>query len=119
MDRLYNIFEREKDNNPGFTVKYNKFKNSLEYRNENGKLTVVFNPDNVKGTEEFYFNSGTKSGLGDYVLKTIDAGKLGLPTNHFKYLPPEFLEIAQRYQYDRDTIGVEQKKNKNMSIEMG
>ena len=106
MDKLYNIFEREKDNNPGFTVKYNKFKNSLEYRNEN-----------VKGTEEFYFNSGTMSGLGDYVLKTIDAGKLGLPTNHFKYLPPEFLEIAQRYQYDRDTIGVEQKKNKNMSIE--
>lgn len=114
MDKLYNIFEREQRNNPDVTVHYNKFRQSLDYSNENGVLTVVFNPDGKEGCEDFYFKADKyDSGLGTLMLQTMDEGRFGVSPDYIiKTMPKEFLEIAQRYQFDRDVIGVEKRNEK-------
>lgn len=113
MDNLFNIFEREKKNNPDLTVHYNKFSNSLDYSNENGVLTVLFNPDGNNGCEEFYFKQNKhEKGFGELVLKTNDYGRIGVSPDYIlQELPEEFIKAAQRYQFDRDTIGIEQQKS--------
>lgn len=120
MDKLYNIFERESKNiknnfsDMDITLHYNKLRNSMDYSNGNGTLTVVFNPDGKEGCEDFYFK-GDKydTGLGTLVLQTMDEGKFGVSPDYIiSKIPKEFIEIAQRYQFDRNEIGVEKKAEK-------
>ncbi len=120
MNKLYDIFEREKENNPNVTVHYNKFRQSLDYSNDNGVLTVLFNPEKdgerQEGCEEFYFKSSRHDkGLGRLVLKTSGYGSVGVSDEYcIREIPDEFIRIAQRYQFNREEIGVEKNPPKPM-----
>lgn len=113
MDNLYNIFQREKERvGNDFTVFYNKQKKSLQYRNEEGTLTVLFNEEN--GSENIHYRPANKEnvGLGNLVQETTEYGRRGLLSDDFLTMPKKFQHITQDYQFNRDVIGVEKPKEK-------
>lgn len=109
MDKLYNIFQREKNRvGDDMTVFYNKNKNTLQYKNESGTLTVLFKPE--ERAEDIYFRpGGTKErvGYGTLVMENMDSGRRALYSQTTFDIPQEFINIAQSYQFDREAIGVE------------
>lgn len=108
MDSLYNIFQREKSRvGNEFTLFYSKPKNSLQYKDNVGTLTVVFDPKN--GCEKIYYrNEADKGvGLGNLVTTITQHGYLAVLEDAFWDLPDNFTRITRDYQFNRDAIGVE------------
>lgn len=109
MDSLYNIFQREKNRvGDDMTVFYNKNRNFLQYKNENGTLTVLFKPK--ERAEDIYYrpNDATEQvDLGTLIQRNTDSGRLAKFGAEIFDLPQEFIDIAQSYQFDREAIGVE------------
>lgn len=111
MDSLYNIFQREKNRvGDDMTVFYNKNKNSLQYKNEKGTLTVLFKPD--ERAEDIYYRSNDTTervGFGTLIQQNTDSGQWAKFGAAIFDIPQEFIDIAQSYQFDREAIGVERK----------
>lgn len=115
MDSLYNIFQREKNRvGDDMTVFYNKNKNSLQYKNDKGTLTVLFKPE--ERAEDIYYRSSDTAervGFGTLVQQNTDSGQWAKFSNAIFDIPQEFIDIAQSYQFDRESIGVETKSELN------
>lgn len=123
MDNLYDIFQREKERvGNDVTIFYNKNKNTLQYKNEEGTLTVKFKPE--KGAESFYYRPNTteRVGFGTLVQENYENGKDVKCHSEIFDIPQRFIDITQDYQFNRDKIGIEKtdkkpKKVRNTSIE--
>lgn len=110
MDRLYNIFQREKERvGDKFTVFYNEKRNLLQYSNNEGTMTVLF--DSNKGTEDFYYRSSDAeqgSGLGTLVQQNAEHGhRAKFGKEIFELCSQQFIDLCCDYQFNRDAIGVE------------
>lgn len=110
MDSLYKIFQREKVRvGDKFTVFYNQKKNLLQYSNNEGTLTVLF--DAKKGTEDFYYrpnDTERDSGLGTLIQQNIEHGHRAVLTKEvFDICSQDFIDLCADYQFNRDSIGVE------------
>lgn len=108
MDNLYDIFQREKNRvGDEMTVFYNKNRNTLQYKNDEGTLTVQFKPE--KGAENFYFRPNTEErvGIGTLVQENFENGSSVKFHSEIFDIPQEFINLVQVYQFDRDKIGVE------------
>ena len=108
---LYKLFQREKERvGNEFTVYFNKQHNTLQYSDDEGRLTVEFD-DREKSERFFYLDlkSGKKhQGLGECVYVTADSGRFGHFADSFMELPQRFVDLAQAYQYDREAIGIDE-----------
>lgn len=110
MDSLFNIFEREKKRvGDKFTVFYNQKKNWLQYSNNDGALTVVFDAEN--GSEQFYYRSKDAekgTGIGKLIQQTIEHGhKARFAKESIDFCPQDFINLCADYQFNRKAIGVE------------
>lgn len=110
MDRLFNIFQREKKRvGDRFTVYYDKERKAMRYSNSEGVLTVLFNEE--KGSEHFYYkpNSAKRSkGPGILVEEISIFGHKALSYLRSPDLcPQEIIDLIHDYQSNRGEIGVE------------
>lgn len=121
MDSLYNIFQREKERvGDEFTVFYSENRNSMQYKNEVGTLTILFQPE--EGSEKMYYRSNDEKnrvGLGELVQTLTENGENSRLTAAFDGIPQEFSELAHSYQFDRDQIGVEKPAQQPKKIKGG
>ena len=117
MDNLYDIFQREKNRvGDEVTVFYNKNKNTLQYKDNEGTLTVQFKPE--KGAENFYYrpNTSERVGLGTLVQENLENGTSVKFHSEIFNIPQKFINIVQDYQFDREKIGVEKSDKKPKRI---
>jgi hypothetical protein len=126
-DSLYNIFRKEQARvGDTFEVSYNERNSSLQYRNDKGTMTVIF--DMEKGNEDFYFRfkGADKSvGLGENFCNVTNHGESSfmdskaiarlnkLQPPELKEPPQEFIDLAAEYFYDRKELGFEVEKPKS------
>lgn len=112
MDNLCNIFKREKNRvGDKYTLFYNQRKNSLQYSNDEGVLTVIF--DAKREAENFYYcpnNDKGKGTLGVLVQQNIERGQRAVVAKEiFDICSQNFIDLCADYQFNRDAIGVEMK----------
>lgn len=117
MDKLFNIFERERNRlkDEDVTVFYNSKRNTMQYSKDEGTLTVAFNTyedKNTEGCEKFTFKpKGDNASI--FIQQTYDFGQYSkLDIDNLLRMPELLRNIAQDYQYNRDAIGVERQPNK-------
>lgn len=114
MNTLYNIMRREQERNPDVDVYYSEKNNSLQYINGNGVMTVVFGRN---GMEDFYYRSHSEknTGLGFKFQSLVGKGAYGKVDSSFMLgeLPYRFLEIAQAYQFSRETMNIDYEQKKH------
>lgn len=106
MDRLFNIFQREKKRvGDRFTVYYDKERKAMRYSNSEGTLTVMFDEEN--GSEDFYYKfAGENRGL--LIQQLIDYGHRGVFSSEiFRLLSQEVINLMSDYRFNRKLIGVE------------
>lgn len=109
-DSLFAVFQREKDRvNDRFTVFYNQKEHLLQYFNDEGTLTVLF--DEKKGAENFYYKSRgieSNSKYGTLIQQTADHGHKAVFTKEiFNLCSQNFIDLCADYQYNRESIGIE------------
>lgn len=113
MNTLYNIMKREKERNPDMDIYYSEKKKSLQYKNHEGTLTVLFRDD---GLEDFYFrekNSTAGTLIGSRVQVLAEKGKYGqIESEPFFDMPKRFRDITQSYQYDRENMNIDYEERK-------
>lgn len=114
MNKLYNIMRRKQERNPDVDVYYNEKNKSLQYINNKGVMTVVFNKN---GIEDFYYRSHNEkdTGLGCKFQSLVGKGTYGKVDSSFMLskLPYRFLEVAQDYQFNREAMNIDYEQKKH------
>lgn len=127
---LYDVFKSEVERvGDKFTIFYNEKKQSLQYSNNEGALTVFVGTDPEGFYKESYFYrpadgeqghipQGYGSMIGATMRQNEDGGQRPMfnPTIRDFY-PQEFCDLCMDYQRNRDAIGIDEmrtpKKLKN------
>lgn len=119
MNKLYDIWDRERKRHPELTVSYNQNNNTLSYRNDEGRLTVFFNPKEIddrgkrvgkpkEGCEEFrFYPEGDNNKIGILVYEIQGHGQYGSSNSNFDKLPENLRKLIADFQFDREAIGIE------------
>lgn len=117
-DKLYNIFQREKERvGDKYDLFYNEQNCSLQYKDEVGKLTVKLNTKEHSELMYYRPNDSESKGIGEFVMEMTNGGRRGYAEIAFDNIPKEFQELCKDYMlyFNRNKIGVELPKAKTKS----
>lgn len=106
---LFDIFTNEKERlGDEMTLFYNKNRESLQYKDDTGVLTVLFDKENA--AEDFHYKQKDEAGIGERVLSLQNSGKDVIEENS-QNVPLSFQYILDDYQTNREQIGISENKN--------
>lgn len=120
---LYNIMrsesERLKKMGIEMDISYYKEKNCLNYKNNEGMVSVYFDEFGEKGTENFYYRSIEDikdDSKKELVLELRNNGGEGEYSPRVVSIPDDFKQIVEDYYFNREAINLEKpvtKKKEN------